>query len=372
MVQVSSDLQFGVFDWVDKSEGTSLAELYEHRLDMLRAADEGEFSVYHVAEHHGSPLGLAASPVVFLSAASQVTSRIRLAPTVLLLGLYDPLRVTQEICMLDHLAGGRLELGIGRGSSPYEAAMYGLTPADMAQRYADVLPQVLHALRTGELAPRTVNGREVPAVQLHVRPFQQPHPPLWYPTTNPESIPRIGKQGLNTIFSFGFNSPPLEEVRRQREIYFENHRAAAEEGGHPDGAGPQPRFGIMRHVFVADTDAEAEEVARPAFMAHYANFAHSWRAMGSDRYREDVDFDALIEQHRLFVGSPETVRQQVAAAVEVTGINYFAGAFAWGSLDPQDSLRSIRIFRDDVIPHVRQRLAGKQPAPAGSAAASGA
>ena len=123
------DVTFGLFDWIDAAPGRTPGEVYQSRLRLLTEADRGGFSVYHLAEHHGTPLGLAPSPALFLAAAAQATQRIRLAPTTFIVPLYDPLRLVQEICMLDQLSGGRLEIGVGKGSSPHEAAMFGLTPA---------------------------------------------------------------------------------------------------------------------------------------------------------------------------------------------------------------------------------------------------
>jgi alkanesulfonate monooxygenase SsuD/methylene tetrahydromethanopterin reductase-like flavin-dependent oxidoreductase (luciferase family) len=108
----------------------------------------------------------------------------------------------------------------------------------------------------------------------------------------------------------------------------------------------------MRHVLVAPTDEEALALARPAFADHYTNFAHLWRLHGSDRFAEQPDLDALVADGRLFVGSPATVAAQIAAAIVDTEVNYLAGAFAWGSLDLEAARRSLRLFRDEVIPAV--------------------
>jgi alkanesulfonate monooxygenase SsuD/methylene tetrahydromethanopterin reductase-like flavin-dependent oxidoreductase (luciferase family) len=106
-------MEFGVFDWIDR-DPLLLADTYEQRLQVVAAADAAGFWCYHLAEHHGTPLGMAPAPGLFLAAASQRTRRIRLGPLVYLLPLYNPVRLAEEIAMLDHLSRGRLELGIGR------------------------------------------------------------------------------------------------------------------------------------------------------------------------------------------------------------------------------------------------------------------
>src|SRR3954447_2307980 len=121
------DVTFGLFDWIDAAPGRTSGEVYESRLRLLAEADRGGFSVYHLAEHHGTPLGLAPSPALFLAAAAQATERIRLAPTTFIVPLYDPLRLGEGIGMLEPLSRRAPPAGGGRGSSPHEAAMLGLT-----------------------------------------------------------------------------------------------------------------------------------------------------------------------------------------------------------------------------------------------------
>jgi alkanesulfonate monooxygenase SsuD/methylene tetrahydromethanopterin reductase-like flavin-dependent oxidoreductase (luciferase family) len=337
------DLEFGLFDWVDATPGRSVAQVYDTRLRILAEADADGFATYHLAEHHGTPLGLAPSPAVFIAAAARVTERIRLAPTTFVVPLYHPLRLAEEIAMLDQLSHGRLDVGVGRGSSPYEIAMYGLDPEEAAGRFESSFPAVLEALETGRFDH----------VELSVPVYQRPHPPLWYPTSNPASIPRLGDQGYNVLFGFGFASPPFDVVREQSRTFFARFRASEARGeARCSLPGRPPRFGVMRHVFVAPTDEEALVVAKAAFVDHYANFAHLWRSHGSDRFSTPPDLDQLVADRKVLVGSPQTVAEQVAEAVTVGELNYLAGAFAWGSLDVDAVLRSLRLFRDEVVPLV--------------------
>ena len=353
------DVEFGLFDWIDTSPGASPHEVYDGRLRLLAAADESEFATYHLAEHHGTPLGLAPSPGTFVAAAARETGRIRLAPTTFVVPLYDPLRLVQEIAMLDQLSHGRLDIGVGKGASPQEAAMYGLTPPETADRFERLMPAILEALETGVFRRPGKDGTPGEPIPLHVPVFQRPHPPLWYPTSNPASIPRLGEQGYNVLFGFGFVSPPLDVVREQSTVFFDRFRASSENGTVRYGLpGVTPRFGLMRHVFVAATDDEARALARPAFDDHYDSFTHLWRKAGSERFSGPIDLDDLIAEGKAYVGSPQTVADMITGAVTAGDVNYLAGAFAWGSLSTDDSLRSLRLFRDVVIPAVRQALSG--------------
>src|ERR671932_1371853 len=152
-------MEFGVFDWIDR-DPLVLADTYEQRLQVIAAADALGFWCYHLAEHHGTPLGMAPAPGLFLAAASQRTRRIRLGPLVYLLPLYHPVRLAQEIAMLDHLSLGRLELGVGRGASPYELALFGVDANETRAMFKEGLDLILAGLSTGrvgdtvEIVPR--------------------------------------------------------------------------------------------------------------------------------------------------------------------------------------------------------------------------
>lgn len=125
-------MKFGIFDHMDDS-GAPLGEQYESRLQLIEAYDRGGFYAYHLAEHHGTPLGCAPSPSVFLAAVAERTKKLRFGPLVYLLPLYPPLRLIEEICMLDQMSGGRFELGVGRGVSPIEVGFYGVDPVKRIQ-----------------------------------------------------------------------------------------------------------------------------------------------------------------------------------------------------------------------------------------------
>ncbi len=134
---------FGLFDWIDADGVREPGQLYRERLDLLAEAEAQGFDIYHLAEHHGTPLGLAPSPNVFLAAAAARTTRIRLSALVYVLPLYDPARLAEEIAMLDQLSDGRLEAGFGKGGNPYELLPYGIGADEAQQRYDEVFAAVL-------------------------------------------------------------------------------------------------------------------------------------------------------------------------------------------------------------------------------------
>src|SRR5260370_28188677 len=181
-------MQFGVFDHMDAS-GEPLAHLFENRLKLAEAYDRIGLYALHVAEHHSTPLGMSPSPSVFLALAAQRTKRLRLGPLVYTLPLYHPLRLTEEICTLDQLSGGRLELGVGRGVSPLEIASFGVDPAKSQAMYLQAYDVVMKALasRTLSFTGADYNFDHSPFI---LEPVQKPHPPLWYGVFNPPPTPR--------------------------------------------------------------------------------------------------------------------------------------------------------------------------------------
>ena len=138
-------LEFGVFDHLDDN-GIPLAELFETRLKLTEQYDRAGFRSYHIAEHHSTPLGLPPSPSVFLAAVAQRTTRLRLGPLLNVTPMYHPLRVAEEVVMLDHMSRGRLELGLGRGASPIEIAGFDVDPEKAPSMNREATELILKAL----------------------------------------------------------------------------------------------------------------------------------------------------------------------------------------------------------------------------------
>lgn len=354
----------GLFDWIDSDGVRDAGQLYRERLDLLAEAEAQGFDIYHVAEHHGTPLGQVPSPSVFLAAAAARTSRIRLCPLVYVLPLYHPVRLAEEIAMLDQLSGGRLEVGFGKGGNPYELIGYGIEPGEAQRHYDEVFGAVMHALERGTITGRatpasaTVTGASAAAApagtgSIPVRTRQVPYPPIWYPSSNPQSVPLLGKRGINTILGFSFRSPTIEETRLRRDEYF-NGVADAPPGTNTGGAGARtPRFGIMRNVYVGESDAQARQRAIQAMQVFYEQFTALWRLHGDDRFIVPQDFGAAIDEGRVIAGSASTVRDQLSGMIQASGCNHVAGAFAFGSLSFGEARSSLRRFAGEVAPALR-------------------
>ena len=120
-------MKFGLWDHVDNN-GSVVAHLVENRLDFVKAADAARLYSYHISEHHATPLNMVPVPGVYLGAVARATQTMRLGPLCYLLPLYSPLRLIEEICILNHLSPGRLGVGVGREVSPNELNYHNVDP----------------------------------------------------------------------------------------------------------------------------------------------------------------------------------------------------------------------------------------------------
>src|SRR6201987_3584533 len=169
-------MKFGVFDQNDRS-GLPLAVQYENRLALAELYDRLGFHCFHMSEHHGTSLSMTPSPSLWMAALTQRTRRLKLCPLVYLLPTYHPARLFEEICMLDHLSGGRFEFGIGRGASPHELDALGIDSAKAAGMYAEAFETSRRCLDQDSV---TTSG-EVGSWNGYVgemKPLQRPHPPM--------------------------------------------------------------------------------------------------------------------------------------------------------------------------------------------------
>jgi alkanesulfonate monooxygenase SsuD/methylene tetrahydromethanopterin reductase-like flavin-dependent oxidoreductase (luciferase family) len=334
-------LAFGVFDHVDRSD-LPLADYYETRLKLIEAYDRLGFHAYHMAEHHSTPLGVAPSPSVFMAAIAQRTTKLRFGPMVYALPLYHPLRMIEEVCMLDHMSRGRIEIGFGRGSSPIELSYFGQNGAEAQAVYAEALEFIVKGLteRTLSFSGKYFKADKVP---MELEPLQKPHPPVWYGVHAPDSAERAAKRGLKVIH--------LDNSRIAAECY-ERFRKTWRES---QAGKALPLMGIGRFVVVARTDAEARALAEKAYSRWHANFSYLHRVANYvPSHPRAATWEGSIAEGRGIAGSPATVARIARQHLEETGANYFVGQFAFGDLSPQDTLASVELFAAEVMPELRK------------------
>jgi alkanesulfonate monooxygenase SsuD/methylene tetrahydromethanopterin reductase-like flavin-dependent oxidoreductase (luciferase family) len=336
-------LTFGLFDHLDRRQAP-LTQIYEERLQLLAAADAAGFYCYHVAEHHMTPLGMAPSPGIFLAAVVQRTRRLRCGPLVYLLPLYHPLRLIEEICMLDNLSNGRLDVGVGRGISPYELAYFGVNTAESRDIFEEALAVLVAGLSGARLTHRGeyYRYRDVP---MELQPVQQPYPPLWYGASSQEAALWAGQRGLQVV-----GGGPNALLRETMQYYRDAWEKPCQDSARYNPQVQTPLMGALRHVYVAETDAEAEAAARPAYRFWYNSLVKLWRDFRSTPIAFTDDLEVARQRNAAIVGSPDTVREQVARFAEESGCNYLVCSFAFGTLTHEQAARSLDLFATKVMP----------------------
>jgi alkanesulfonate monooxygenase SsuD/methylene tetrahydromethanopterin reductase-like flavin-dependent oxidoreductase (luciferase family) len=337
-------MEFGIFDHVDAS-GAPLQQFYDDRFKIVEAYDRAGFYCYHVAEHHQTPLGLAASPTVYLAGVAQRTRRLRFGPLVYTLPLYHPLRLTEEICMLDQMSGGRMQVGIGRGISPIETKGFGIDPSERVARYEETRQVMMQGLtqKAVDFQGQFFNFADVP---MELEPYQKPHPPIWIGASSAESAARAARNGHNFV-----SLSTSAETRALTDSY---RKAWTEANG--DRA--LPKLGLGRFVVVGDSDAAALALARRAYRKWHDSFHHLWRKHGTqptqgERARE---FDEIMDGGRGVAGTPETCINMLRQQLAESGVNYSVGQFVFGDMSLQEALGSIDRFVRQVMPALRQSL----------------
>lgn len=338
--EVISLLKFGIFDHLD-SDGGPLGALYENRLRLIELMEREGYFAYHLAEHHSTPLGTAGSPSVFLSAAIQRTGRIRLGPLVYVLPLHHPLRLYEEICMLDQMSDGRLMVGVGRGGALLEHERFGVDPADAPALYHEAFAVLMRAFETDVLA---FEGRffHYKDYAVQVRPVQRPHPPIWYGAPNAEAIAWAAPRAVNVV-SLG----PAARARAISDRYRQEWRALGRD------AATLPMIGITRHIVVAETDAEAERIAAAAYPRWRQHMDWIWRRAEVPFTLKEIYPESFAELARIghgVAGSPKTVDDYIARLQDETGINYVLGQMVFGDMPTDDARRSLTLFAREVMP----------------------
>ena len=246
--------------------------------------------------------------------------------------------------MLDHLSNGRLDIAVGRGVSPYELAYFDVPFLKSQDMFKEALDVVVAGLR-GERLSHTGKYYECNDVPLELHPQQTPNPPFWHGVTSPRSLQFAAERGMHMVGG-GPNGALKEMVAQYREVWAQ-HRDS------PDNLNPHittPIVGALRHIYVADTDAEAQQIARPAYQQFYNNIMKLWKDFGTVHVFFTPDLDVAQKLNVAIVGSPRSVQDQLAKLFDETGCNYPVLAFAWGNLTQHQSQRSLDLFASQVLP----------------------
>jgi alkanesulfonate monooxygenase SsuD/methylene tetrahydromethanopterin reductase-like flavin-dependent oxidoreductase (luciferase family) len=346
-------MKVGLFDHVEHG-GRPLATLFDERLTFAKAADAAGIYCLHVAEHHATPLNMVPVPGVYLAAVARATTRMRLGPLVYLLPLYSPLRLIEEICMLDHLSYGRLEVGVGRGISPFELKYHKIEHEESRDIFIDAFNCISAGLATDTLTYRGPHF-EYADVPIALRPLQQPHPAFWYGSSNTIGSAWAGQHGLHFV-TLGPMATAKTNIAAFKEAFARRGRAARPKAEFPGGIA----IGVQRHIFVADTDEEAEHFAKPAMNTHLANLnwlrtKHGVTGLTSRlNVPRGADYEACVADGTVISGTPERVRAEIERQVRELGVNYLLSYLFLGTMSLNEALRSLQLFATEVMPKLSE------------------
>jgi alkanesulfonate monooxygenase SsuD/methylene tetrahydromethanopterin reductase-like flavin-dependent oxidoreductase (luciferase family) len=352
--------KFGIFDHIEDIPGTPTSQLFKDRLTLIRMADEAGFAGYHLAEHHGSGLCMAPGQELFIAAASQVTQNIRLGPMVKLLPMHHPVRIIEDMCVLDQLTGGRLEYGVGRGAVPIEHYWFSRDWWESRDRFTDVLGIIRHALAAGEISSEGSTFFDFPTMPMSTKPLQE-RIPFWYPGS-PQTA---GRHGMSLMWP----------GKISEEAYEQYLRAWHDHKGDPirfDGVGgnskSEPRVGYSMLLSIAPTEAEARDVARRG-MEGLVRRTHDAHRFDHLELSEQECYDAQGALRAIHAnmepaieigsGTPPQIVERVGALLDDGMVDYICFMFPTGDMTFEESKRTLELLISDVIPQL-------EPSPARS------
>ena len=334
--------------------------VYAEHLDQMVLYEQHGFDAIGINEHHSKPYGLMPSPNLIAAALTQRTRHIKIALLGNLPALHaHPVRLAEEIAMLDVMSGGRIISGFVRGV-PQEYLALGGSLAESRERLDEAWELIVKAWTTHE--PFEWRGKhfQYERVSIWPRPLQQPHPPIVLPADSEEGLELAARRRVGTGVAY-------RSAARAKAV-FDRYRALADRHGWT----PRPEdCHVLRHVYVAETNARAREEAEPHLAYFWQKLLSYHRGAmkllglappapsASVRAPEDLplyalDFD-LTQKHGLtFVGDPDHVVRAIRAQMRELGAGTFMGLFQFGSLPHALACRNIELFAERVLPELRQ------------------
>ena len=354
--------------------------------ELARTCEQGGFDNFWLAEHHFSIWGreMMPNPLMMATDLAARTERIRIGLAAAIITFWHPLRLAEDLALLDNLCDGRLEIGVGRGNYGLEGL--NLNPiadpnnaADNFAVFAETLEIVKRALseprfrfegehytvpfpgfKTDQAHP--VNHPdyvdretgELRNISTYPSPCQKPYPPLWQVVDSPSSIEFAAKNDLGIIMW----RPTVESLRQRIQLYRDSARAAGVEL--PQGA----RTGVSRDCFIAGSREEAKKIAGKWVM-DALNFSN-WRGPRiflnpgeeldpgqEEALKKELTFD-FVDERSLIFGLPEYAIEKFLELREDLQLEQVNIKCGWPGMPHADTMRSLELFVERVLPEIRK------------------
>jgi alkanesulfonate monooxygenase SsuD/methylene tetrahydromethanopterin reductase-like flavin-dependent oxidoreductase (luciferase family) len=356
-------MRFGTFFFFQAVPWLSHAEVVHRELEQMEWTEELGFDEIWLTEHHLIDYGLSVEPGTLAAVAASRTRRVRVGLAAAILPFHHPMRLAEQLALLDIVSRGRLDVGVGRGNRPAEFRGYNVPQQENRERFEEAVDIMVRAWTEGRLS---YEGRFFTIRDAHVmpRPWQQPHPPLYQVCGSTESIEGTAARGwpmLNSVL----RGNAEQQLTTNRETYVAALRRQGR--SRDDIADLLRRWGVSRRIYVAATDAQAQAEAKDAEMWYQESFrrfvlperiedAHPslqphFRAL-AERLAT-ISWEGLVRETVAF-GSPDTVARRIAAMREA-GVGHVLCWMNFGGLPQERIRRSMELFAREVIPHFRDR-----------------
>ena len=339
-------MQFGLFyEWPNQTL-RNWKLLFEEGVQQIQYSEALGLDYCFIAEHHFTNYGNSPAPLMQALYIGQRTRRLKIGTAAVILPVWQPLRLAEEIAVLDNLIAGRLMCGVGRGYQPYEMAGFGGNLAESRQRFQESLDVLLKAWTCDESF--TYEGEYVKVstpVTVFPKPLQKPYPPLWLAGTSAESMQLAAQMDMLPLTS---GMVGVDGIRAQVGALVRAHAAI----GKPLN---NLRVGLQCITHVAPTDEEAYAEASYARWQHRAQRGLNRQEVTNGRvnarpYEGEPDDAAYL--NRLFFGSQATVIEKFKRVASV-GVTHISNWMMFGGIEHEKLMRSIRLMGEEVIPALR-------------------
>jgi len=341
-------MKFGMMYSFVFPPGSSLTHLETFReMDrLLPLSEELGFETFHTTEHHFQNNGWAPSPLIVLAQAAGLTKHMRLVTNILVLPLYDPLRLVEDLVTLDNVCDGRLTLGVSPGYVSEEFTAYGIPHTERFRRSEEIL-DIIEAAWANESFEFDGKYYQIPETLVMPRPVQA-RLPIWYGVSGPRLLERAARRGCPVTAS------PRHTISELQDHYA-RYDAAAKKAGFETSERP-----VIREIFVAPTTAQAEEIAGPAvthlFGLYGRKSAEGERELRNDsgeliRDESDVDFKTFAS--RYIIGDPGSACEQLRELIDALSPSEIICRMQLPGIPTADFEKAIRLVGAEVIPAFR-------------------
>jgi alkanesulfonate monooxygenase SsuD/methylene tetrahydromethanopterin reductase-like flavin-dependent oxidoreductase (luciferase family) len=368
-------MKFGLFMLNDKPPGMSDAESYANALEQCRVADELGYDVLWLGEHHFAPYGTVADTLVFAAAVSQVTKTIQIGTAVVVPIFNHPVRVAEQVAMVDVLSGGRFILGVGRGYQSREFAGFGVPQDQSKVRFRECM-QIVEGLLTHENFSYQGQFWSVEDLTIAPQPLRKPPelPIMYAVSRSPDSYEFVAEFDYTPFIGNPYSVDP--GVATGRQLYVD----ALTKFGKGDQIKERldRSWGMLGDVFAWETSQEAAEkhhVSWGVGNSHLWNYARvveegeelpeDYKAFeGWMDWLKAGTYEDMLESPFSLVGSPDLIVERLHKIHELYGLGNFIIWMNRGGATPQkDMLHNMEVFAEKVMPQVKHLSEATAPAP---------